>query len=47
MGTGTQIPYVTASWNPIVGCTEASEGCRWCWDRRTGARWAEKGKTNE
>jgi protein gp37 len=29
----TGIPYLTEGWNPLIGCTPASEGCANCWAR--------------
>lgn len=31
MGDNTKIEWADASWNPIVGCTKVSEGCRNCY----------------
>lgn len=34
------IGYVDETWNPIVGCSPISEGCRGCWARRMAQRLA-------
>ena len=34
----TKIEWATESWNPIVGCTPVSEGCRHCYASRDGWR---------
>lgn len=31
MSTGTGIEWTDATWNPVVGCTKVSEGCRNCY----------------
>lgn len=31
MSDGTNIEWADASWNPVVGCTRVSEGCRNCY----------------
>ena len=40
MGKDTGIEYVDSTWNPWMGCTKVSEGCRHCymfrWAKRTG-----------
>lgn len=37
MGDGTKIEWTDATWNPITGCTLASEGCRNCYAARLAA----------
>jgi protein gp37 len=34
----TKIPYVDRVWNPIIGCTPASEGCSNCYANRMSVR---------
>lgn len=34
MGERTGIEYVTATWEPISGCSPVSEGCKRCWAER-------------
>jgi len=40
MGKDTGIEYVDSTWNPWMGCTKISEGCKHCymfrWAKRTG-----------
>ena len=31
MGTKTKIPWCEATWNPVVGCTKISPGCKNCY----------------
>lgn len=35
MGDKTGIQWTEATWNPVVGCTKVSEGCRHCYIERT------------
>lgn len=50
MSDGTSIEwtawpgYRPASWNPIKGCTNVSEGCRRCYARRMAARFSKPGQ---
>ncbi len=30
MADKTAIEWSDATWNPVTGCTKASEGCRYC-----------------
>ena len=34
----TKIEWATETWNPITGCTPASEGCQHCYARRMATR---------
>jgi protein gp37 len=34
MGTETKIEWTDATWNPVTGCTNVSEGCRNCYAER-------------
>lgn len=36
----TNIPYLDEGWNPIVGCTPVSEGCKHCWARAMQSRFS-------
>ncbi len=38
MSTKTKIEWTEVSWNPIVGCTKVSEGCRNCYAIRSANR---------
>lgn len=40
MGSKTKIEWCTATWNPIMGCTPISPGCRNCYARTMMARFA-------
>ena len=42
---GTHIEWTTETWNPLVGCTPVSEGCRNCYAARHARRLA--GHPNE
>lgn len=39
MSTGIQ--WTDETWNPVIGCTRVSEGCRFCYAERQAARLAE------
>ncbi len=43
MGDKTKIEWCDATWNPIVGCTRVSEGCRNCYAERTAHRFSAPG----
>ena len=36
----TKIPMYDYTWNPIIGCTKVSEGCRNCYAERQANRMA-------
>ena len=38
MGDSSAIEWTSATWNPLVGCTRVSEGCRHCYAERTAYR---------
>lgn len=38
MGTQTKIEWTDATWNPILGCSRVSEGCRNCYAERIAGR---------
>jgi protein gp37 len=38
MGTKTGIEWTDATWNPILGCSRVSEGCRNCYAERIAGR---------
>lgn len=38
MGQRTTIAWADATWNPVVGCSKVSAGCRSCWAERMAAR---------
>jgi protein gp37 len=38
MGNTTKIEWTDATWNPIIGCSRVSEGCRNCYAERIAAR---------
>lgn len=38
MGNNTAIEWSDASWNPLVGCSRVSEGCRHCYAERQAYR---------
>ncbi|MBO0847835.1 MAG: phage Gp37/Gp68 family protein [Pseudonocardia sp.] len=39
MSTTTKIEWTEATWNPVTGCTELSEGCDHCYARTFAERW--------
>ena len=38
MGDKTGIEWTDATWNPVIGCTRVSEGCRNCYAERQAIR---------
>ncbi len=40
MSTSTRIEWTDVTWNPVVGCTRVSEGCRNCYAEHMSARLA-------
>ncbi len=38
MADNTKIEWTDATWNPLAGCSRASEGCRFCYAERQAAR---------
>jgi len=47
MADKTGISWTDATWNPIRGCSRASEGCRNCYAERVAARFSGKGHPYE
>lgn len=47
MGDKTGIAWTDATWNPTIGCTRVSEGCRHCYAERMAARFAGPGQPYE
>ena len=43
MSESTKIAWTDASWNPVVGCSRVSEGCRNCYAERFAHRWRNIG----
>lgn len=46
MGAGTSIEWVTATWNPLTGCTKISPGCKNCYAERMSHRLMLMGQPN-
>lgn len=44
MSDATKIEWADATWNPIIGCSRVSEGCRHCYAERQAMRWSRDGK---
>lgn len=44
MATETGIEWTDVTWNPVVGCTKVSEGCRNCYAMRMAQRLAAMGE---
>ncbi len=44
MATGSQIEWTDATWNPSVGCTKISAGCKNCYAATLHARLTEMGQ---
>lgn len=47
MGDKTGIAWTDATWNPLVGCTRVSEGCRNCYAERDAIRISGPGQKYE
>lgn len=47
MADRSAIEWTDATWNPLRGCSRASEGCRHCYAERMAARFAGEGQTYE
>lgn len=45
MGTKTGIEWTDATWNPILGCSRVSEGCRNCYAEAVAGRFGRGEKT--
>jgi len=43
MASNSALDWTDATWNPIVGCTEYSDGCKNCYARRFALRLQEQG----
>jgi protein gp37 len=41
MGSYSSIGWTNATWNPVVGCSAVSEGCRFCYAETLDKRWRE------
>ncbi|GAA3554462.1 phage Gp37/Gp68 family protein [Amycolatopsis ultiminotia] len=41
MSTTTSIEWTDASWNPVTGCSEVSEGCEHCYAKTFAERWRD------
>lgn len=40
MAERTGIQWTDATWNPVRGCSRASEGCRHCYAEKIAARFS-------
>src|SRR3990167_10431020 len=38
MGEKTEIQWTDSTWNPVVGCTKVSTGCKFCYAERVSKR---------
>ncbi len=47
MGDKTNIGYVDATWNPVIGCSPVSEGCLNCYAASMASRFCQKGEYYE
>ncbi len=50
MSNNSKIEWCDATWNPVIGCSKISEGCKLCWAERMAHRLAHmnpKGKYGE
>ncbi len=46
MGTGSDIEWTDATWNPVTGCTKVSPGCKHCYAERMAKRLKAMGQAN-
>jgi len=46
MGTGSDIEWTDATWNPVTGCTKVSPGCKHCYAERMAKRLTAMGQAN-
>ena len=42
MGAKTGIEWTDSTWNPFIGCSRVSEGCRHCYAERLAGRFSAK-----
>lgn len=47
MATASTIEWTESTWNPVVGCTKVSEGCRHCYAERMAKRIAGMARSDE
>lgn len=45
MGSETKIEWTDSTWNPIIGCSRVSEGCRNCYAESMSGRFGQGDKT--
>ena len=43
----TNITWTNATWNPTIGCSKVSEGCRYCYAMRQAGRFSGPGQPYE
>lgn len=44
MGANSRIEWTNSTWNPIVGCSRVSEGCRNCYAEGMATRFSKPGQ---
>ena len=44
MSSKTGIEWTDSTWNPFIGCSRVSEGCRHCYAERLAGRFSAKTK---
>ncbi len=44
MGSKTGIEWTDSTWNPFIGCSRVSEGCRHCYAERLAGRFSNNSK---
>ena len=42
MGEKTEIQWTDSTWNPVVGCTKVSTGCKFCYAERVSKRMGQE-----